>query len=111
LVNAPEACEPHINPLDPLNINPRLQAWVSELIERRDDMSVTEQIRAIAAIARLQVNYVALRKEAGGGYATGTEVKRFAQAFASHARKRKNLAGSAAYAEFEYDGDDSDLEH
>jgi hypothetical protein len=91
LVNAPKKSDPpdepelQLDPLDPLSINPRLQQWVSELIEAREDMSIGEQIRAIAAIARLQVNYIALRKEAGGGYATGTEVKRFAKAFAKNA--------------------------
>lgn len=105
------------DPVDPLNIQPRLQQWVSELIEAREDMTMGEQIRAIAAISRLMVNNVALRKETGGGGATGTEVKRFAKAFAANAdRRRKNLAGSAAYAALQFDDDgehddDSDMEH
>jgi hypothetical protein len=98
-----------LNPLDPHNINPRLQAWLSELIEARDEMSLTEQIRAISAIGRIQAIYVGLRKEAGGGYATGTEVKRFAKAFEQNAkggRKSYARSSSAAVAALAYDDDD-----
>jgi hypothetical protein len=94
-----------LNPLDPYNINPRLQAWVSELIERREEMDMNQQVRAISAIGRIQIMYIKLREEGGGGYATGTEVKRFAEAFAANATdKRKiNRRSTAAIAELEYD--------
>ena len=101
-----------LNPLDPHNINPRLQAWISEIIEMRQDMNAREQIAAIAAIGRLQVLFIKLREETGGGLTTGTEVKRFAKAFATNAsRERKNLARSstAAVAALEYD--DTELEY
>ena len=88
--------EVYINPLDPHNVTPRLQQWISELIEKRDNMSVREEIAAIAAIGRLQVMFVTLREEQGGGVATGTEVKRFAKAFAANAdRGRKGAAGKS----------------
>ena len=101
--------EYHINPLDPHNINPRIQQWISELIEKRDSMTVSEEIRALAAIARIQVNFITLREESGGGLATGTEVKRFAEAFAANAKSRgKNISGSAKLAALAFDDDDSD---
>ena len=110
LVNEPDGYV--INPLDPHNINPRLQEWISELIEKRDDMSVREEIAAIAAIGRLQVLFIKLREEGGGGVATGTEVKRFEQYFKTNAKsRRKGVAGksTAAVAALEHD-DESDMD-
>ena len=116
LVNEPDGYV--INPLDPHNINPRLQEWISELIEKRDDMSVREEIAAIAAIGRLQVLFIKLREEGGGGVSTGTAVKQFERFFkdnatrASIAHKRKGAArrSSAAIAELGYDEPDDELE-
>lgn len=82
-----------IQPLDPLNINARLQLWVSELIENRADMTTAEQVRAIAAIGRIQYVFMKLREEKFEPVNTGTAVKRYEKAFASNAaRRRKAVA-------------------
>ena len=114
LVNAPEKTTPEnvINPLDPYNITPRLQKWISELIEMREDMDARTQVSAISAIGRLQVMFIKLREEGGGGVATGTEVKRFEQYFKTNAKsRRKGVAGksTAAVAALEHD-DESDMD-
>jgi hypothetical protein len=101
----PQGGDPH----DPANINPRLLLWVSELIDAREEMPISEQIRAIAAIGRLQINMIKLREDSGGGHQSGTEVKRFAKAFAANAtNKRKKLARSTAAIA---GPDDDDLEY
>lgn len=81
--------------IDPLNINPRLAAWVSELIENRHLMNIAEQVRSVAAIARIQYAFMKLREERDKeeekklNANSGTEVKRFAKAFTSNAGRRR----------------------
>lgn len=103
--------------IDPLNINPRLARWASEIIENRHVLTPSEQVRALAAIARIQYLFMKLREETEderSRSSSGTEVKRFAKAFAANAgRRRKSIArksvpSSAAIA---FKDDDDELEY
>lgn len=98
--------------LDPLNINPRLQAWISELIDNRDDMTVSEQVRAVAAIARIQYLFMKLREEKSEPVNTGVAVKQYEKAFQANAtRRRKKLTGSTTAVLTTIRDDDDELEY
>lgn len=97
--------------LDPLNINSRLQTWLSELIEARSEMSVSEQVRAVAAIARIQYVFMKLREEKHEPATTGTAVKQYEKAFAANSRRRKAVAGRKSADIVPLDSDDDELEY
>lgn len=85
---------------DPLNVNQRLYHQLSELLTALDeDRSITtrERIAALTAIARIQVAFMALRKEAISDPDSGSAVRKYAGAFAKNASGRgKKRTGAAA---------------
>lgn len=102
-----------VNPLDPLDINSQLMQWAQELIQKRYDMETNEQVRCIAAIARIQYLFMKLREEKPeySHVNAGTEVRRFAKAFAGHAGKRKSVARSRTAGALPFKTDDDELEY
>lgn len=82
---------------DPRNINGRLYECISKLLDNFDDMSPSEQIRCIAAIAGVQIKY-----NFGGNFGAdtvvGATVRKYAKAFKNAASKRKAITGEAAVA-------------
>jgi hypothetical protein len=102
-----------VHTLDPKNVNGRLYDCISILLDNFQEMTVSEQVRTVAAIARIQVLFIKLREDGGVATNTGTTVKKYAKAFeANAARRRKRVAGAgAALAAIENVGGDDELEY
>jgi hypothetical protein len=101
--------------LDPKNVNGRLYDCISSLLDSFQDMTVSEQVRTVSAIARIQVLFAKIREEPGAYNASnsGQTVRKYAKAFEAHATRRgKTIAGSAATAALlDATADDDELEY
>lgn len=86
-------------PLDPHNINSRLQNQVAALLtqlEEGEHVTMRERVQALVAIARIQLAFMGLRKEKTDEPERGSAVRKYAAAFeANDARRRKAGAGPA----------------
>lgn len=86
--------------VDPLNVNIRLYKQLSQLLDDLDndgDITTRERIAALTAIARIQIAFMALRKESKDDPNAGSAVRKYAGAFEKNAsRRNKKRAGSAA---------------
>ena len=85
-------------PVDPHNINARLQNQVAQLLtqlEEGEHITLRERVQALVAIGRVQIMFVGLRKEKADEPDRGSAVRKYASAFAANdARRRKAGAGS-----------------
>lgn len=87
------------SPNDPKNLNGRLYDAMCDLLDEWGDMDVREKVATIAAIARIQVQFIKIREDHHVPGASGTAVKRYEKAFAANAaRKRGKVTGSATIA-------------
>jgi hypothetical protein len=86
-------------PLDPHNINSRLQNQVATLLtqlEEGEHVTLRERVQALVAIGRIQIMFVGLRKEKADEPERGSAVRKYAAAFeANDARRRKTGTGPA----------------
>ena len=77
---------------DPLNVNARLYKQLSKLLDDldRDDKKITtsERIRALQALGRVQIMFMALRKEGYDDHA-GSAVREIANTFKSNAADKR----------------------
>lgn len=87
---------------DPLNLAGRLYQQIDSLLlelenpEGHVKITLKERIAALIAVGRLQVAFVALRKEkVGEDEHAGASVRKYASAFADAAGRRAARAGSA----------------
>jgi hypothetical protein len=103
--------------LDPEGVAPRLYKQVSVLLtqlERGSGITVRERTQALAAIARIQAIWAALRKaNPDESERSGSTVRKYASAFSANAAgRRKANTGSEPNAEpddwFESTTDDDD---
>ena len=91
-----------VKPLDPQNISSRLYNQVGVLLdqlEQSEHVTIKERYMALAAIARIQMIFQAIRlKDAKDDEPTaGSAVRKYSTAFQAHdARRRKALAGATA---------------
>lgn len=95
---------------DPHNVRGRLYDQVAKVLDElerkpkrgEEPIGLKERVSALTAIGRLEVIFVGLRKEDTGGRASGSAVRKYANAFQQNAARRgAHVAGSA-----EPDGDD-----
>jgi hypothetical protein len=100
--------------LDRHNINARLENQIAALLDDLEngiDITFRDRLMALNVISRLQVNFVALRKEHDQP-GDGSAVRKYAKAFATDAPRGKTKdtrARAAAIAAADDDRDD-DLE-
>lgn len=98
--------------LDPQNIGPRLYKQVGVLLDQLETgtgVTLKERYMALAAIARIQAIFQAIRlKDSRSDEPTaGSAVRKYASAFEAHdTRRRKKVAGLAAAATDEFGDDD-----
>lgn len=94
------------NELDPRNINARLLAQVSRVLDDLEDKNLPigpkDRVMALVAIGRIQIIFNTLRK-ASGDVESGSAVRRYSKAFATKnaVGGRKGSARSAALAELD----------
>jgi hypothetical protein len=86
---------------DPYNLNSRILRQVSELLKQLEEgehVTLKERFQALAAIARIQIIFVNLRKEKiDDEPERGTAVRKYAGAFKAHDSGRgAEAAGRAA---------------
>lgn len=91
------------NTLDPKNVNSRLYAQISRLLDdlagNDEDIGIRERIAALVAIARIQTLFMGLRKEERpSDRATGSAVRKYSTAFKNAGGRGKARGGRAAPA-------------
>lgn len=88
---------------DPYQINARLQRQVSEMLRQLEDedetVTLKERYMALASIARIQYIFVNLRKEKVGDPNVGTNVRKYAGAFAKQNDARRRAANARPAAD------------
>jgi hypothetical protein len=99
------------NTLDPKNVNARLYAQISRLLDdladNDEDIGIRERIAALVAIARIQTLFMGLRKEERpSDRATGSAVRKYSTAFKNAGSGRKARGGRTAPAASEPITDD-----
>ena len=98
--------------LDAHNINARLVAQVSRVLDDLEDKKLPigpkERIMALLAIGRLQMLFVALRKRGGDSDNAGSSVRKYSKAFKAHAGSGRKAAAGPADDDLADDDDDTD---
>src|SRR5580704_2065700 len=100
---------------DPLNVNARLYAQIARLLDQLEaedvegGITIPQRINALIAVGRVQIMFASLRKLANADTSTaGSEVRRFASAFATRNGTGGRESDSRGPEPFELDSDSDD---
>jgi hypothetical protein len=102
---------------DPKDLRGRLYNQIDLLLGQLEDpdrsgrITLRERVTALIAVGRLQIMFVAMRKEkAPDDTVAGSSVRKYATAFANDARRGTKRAGSAALPKPEPEPDDAGVD-